>query len=215
MRWGGGARRRSGHKRALGASAAVLLVVPLLGGCARTQIVASHKFHFWVQVPPGWALFNEVQSEHAGFLVGVQPPAYLAVFSDNRQPQPTDVDTASAHPWGVVVVQTLSHSTGATLSLESLRDMLFDVDQMSQDGELVQALSPPETFTDGTIRGLEQSFSIPGAQAKTEDYVIKSFINAASTTSWTLAVGCSPSCFQSDQFQINRLMGSFTVEDKG
>jgi hypothetical protein len=207
-------RGRAFHPRARPGVAigAALAGVIVLTGCASTKVVGSAALRFSVEFPSGWKVFNKAYISQQGVLA---PPLYIAIASDSPHPRAGDLDKATPYPWAVVEVNDLSAASGAQLSLESLNDQLFNVDQMASDGESVQELVPPQMVVKGSLRGISTSFAIPTVSGAIEDYKETSWVNSATNRVWIFAVGCSPSCFQADQFAINRVMGSFNVQDRG
>ena len=197
-----------------GGMATAVLLASMLSGCASTRVVGSKSLNFFLQVPPGWATFSEAQLARQGLLIGSAPPTYIAVFSDSPHPSALQLNSASAYPWGVVEVESLPYNEALNLSLEGLNSQLFNIDQMAQQGETVQSLSPPQMISNGALRGVEASFSVP-AGIGVEDYQITSWVNSATNRLWVFAVGCSPACFQADHSTISRVMGTFTVQNRG
>lgn len=201
-------------KLGTGATAAALSMACLLSSCAGTRVVGSKALGFFLEVPPGWAVYNQAQLQRQGLLLGATAPTFIAVFSDDPHPSAQQLNSASTYPWGVVEVESLPYPEALNLSLEGLNSQLFNVDQMAQDGETVQSLSPPQMVSNGVLRGVKASFSVPTG-SKQEDYQITSWVNSATSRLWIFAVGCSPECFQADHSTIDRVMGTFTVQNRG
>ena len=102
------------------------------------------------------------------------------------------------------------------MSLNGLRDVLFNVDTLQTEGANVQSLTSPSLLVKGGLHGTLVAYEIQGSQASSAlAYEQETWVNSATNKVWVLMAGCSPSCFQSQQPVISRIMQSFLVTDRG
>ncbi len=120
---------------------------------------------------------------------------------------------AATHPWGLAEVDGISQSDQLNFSLDSLLNAVLPVDQIQQaSGDSVAQLSPSRVITRGNLRGIEAALrlSVTGQAPLSVEQI--SLVNAPTTKTWVLLMGCSPACFAQQSGQIDRVVNSWIVK---
>ena len=88
------------------------------------------------------------------------------------------VDTQSGpYPWAMAQVVALDGEDQANTSLAALADENYPIDQLNQDGDRVQQLSPTRLLVDGALRGSRVAYQIASQQTGAISFEQVAFLN--------------------------------------
>ncbi len=218
-----------GHGRGRVAAAMVgfgVLVTGLLSGCATSvTYVGSSTQDMYFTIPNTWEVFNQTTLQENGWidpaasnqaaLAGQSHPVYETVAGANPKVA-RSVDTQSGpYPWAMAQVVALDGEDQANTSLAALADENYPVDQLNQDGDRVQQLSPTRLLVDGALRGSRVAYQITSQQTGAISFEQVAFLNSATDKVWLLDVGCSPACFRDHRAVLDSIVSSFIVTGQG
>jgi hypothetical protein len=205
-------KRNTARGRATTVAAAVLACVTALAlsACSPNYTyLTSSKSQSYLAVPHSWKVFDQSSIMASTGSSGTGSFAYLAFFDDNTRPSLKDSLAATPKPWGVIRIRELSASEQNTYSFDSLGNELIQLDQMTQSGQ-AQIVGNTTVLTHGGYRGIRQEVAISvGGKTLLADE--EGYVNSGTTEAWALLVGCSATCFNQNQGEINRLVQSWTV----
>ena len=174
-----------GHGRGRIAAAMVgfgVLLTGLLSGCTTSvTYVGSSTQDMYFKIPNTWKVFNQSTLQENGWidpaasnqaaLAGQSHPVYETVAGANPKVA-RSVDTQSGpYPWAMAQVVALDGEDQANTSLAALADENYPIDQLNQDGDRVQQLSP--TKVPGGRRIAGQSGRLPDRQPADRRYLIR------------------------------------------
>jgi hypothetical protein len=218
-----------GHGRGRIAAAMVgfgVLLTGLLSGCTTSvTYVGSSTQDMYFKIPNTWKVFNQSTLQENGWidpaasnqaaLAGQSHPVYETVAGANPKVA-RSVDTQSGpYPWAMAQVVALDGADQANTSLAALADENYPIDQLNQDGDRVQQLSPTRFLVDGALRGSRVAYQIASQQTGAISFEQVAFLNSATDKVWLLDVGCSPACFRDHRTMLDRIVSSFIVTGQG
>jgi hypothetical protein len=197
---------------------AALALGAALTACSDGHVVSSQSQQLYVKVPSSWTVFSEhdLSKDGAFRSLFTSAPIFAAIAFGTKHARPGDAFTPTRYPWAIVVVRPLSGAEQSQMSLNGLRDVLFNVDTLQTEGANVNSLTSPSLLVNGSLHGTLVAYEIQGSQASSAlAYEQETWVNSATNKVWVLMAGCSPSCFQSQQPVISRIVQSFLVTDRG
>ncbi len=187
----------------------------LLAGCSTSATyVGSASQEMFYKLPNGWKVYNEATLIRRG---DIKSPGPLFESIDTADPtiDPATLPVPSSKPWAVAMVRTLSPTEQQQLSLQSLDDLLIPVDQLNQELQgSVTEIAQPQLLVHGALHGTRVAFQVPTPNGDVS-FVQSALVNSPTTEVWALLVGCSSACFNANQSEINNIMNSWTVMNKG
>jgi hypothetical protein len=203
-------------------SAAVWLLVaaPLvLAACAGSgyHYVKSTEDKTYFKVPDSWKLYDE--ESVLGALKGVLSKDEIAVRRDttwttvfDANPYPSLNHVASNRPnfpVGRAIVQPLSPEDSDGASLQSLRNIFFDVDQgVDSGGATVKLYEPVELA--GGFHGSHLIARLDGKASSVTLNQIAVFDQATSKV-YAINIYCTTECYDKYESKINTVIDSWTV----
>jgi hypothetical protein len=206
-----------GRPRLFGVVAALVLGT-VLTACSDGHVVASDSQQLYLKVPSSWTVFDEhALAEDGAFgSLFTSTPIFATIAFADRHAHPGDAFTPTSYPWAIVVVRPLTGDEQSGMSLNGLRDVLFNVDTLQTEGANVQSLATPALMVNGALHGTLVAYEVQGSDASSAlAYEQETWVNSATDKVWVLMAGCAPSCFQAQQSVIGRIMRSFLVIDRG
>ncbi|HXR21374.1 MAG TPA: hypothetical protein VN786_02355 [Acidimicrobiales bacterium] len=217
-----------GHGRGRIAAAMVafgVLVTGLSGCTTSVTYVGSSTQDMYFKIPNTWEVFNQSTLQENGWidpaassqaaLAGQSHPVYETVAGANPKVA-RSVDTQSGpYPWAMAQVVALDGQDQANTSLAALADENYPIDQLNQDGDRVQQLSPTRLLVDGALRGSRVAYQIVSQQTGAISFEQVAFLNSATDKVWLLDVGCSPACFRDHRAVLDSIVNSFIVTGQG
>jgi len=200
----------------------VLAVAFVGAACSSTgyHYVKNSDDRTYFKVPDAWKLFDEEQvlKAYAKDLSPRQRAAerdtsWQVVFDASPKPSLEHLgDPKAKHPNGIAVVRELSFDDADSLSLGSLRNLFYDVDNAVQNqmGEII-AYEPLEL--DGGFHGfhLVADVDIQNGGVVTLDQT--TLVDQATSKVYTLLVTCDSNCYDDNVDQIERVVDSWTVRE--
>lgn len=195
------------------------LVVGLLSGCSPSATyLGSTSQGLYLKVPTKWTVFNSATLQRLGLVnpnanalsaaEGATYPAFVTLSSANRRL--VSKNLAGPYPWAMAAAFSVGSQDQASLSLQGLEDVIFNVDQAEQAGQPVAALSPTKTIVRGALRGTQVSFELATPNGPL-DFEQVALLNSPTNKLWLLVTGCSPACFNAHRHVLDDIVRSFTV----
>jgi len=220
---------RTGMSRRWAATAALAVIVVLgLTGCGAPSwnYVTNKEERTYAKVPVAWRDVSDGISA-TGSVFGLDPStvSWVRAYDADTAPSiqhPTGV-AAPAAPTMVVIVFTMPQQTRGSISLDSLRDIVFPVSQQSRAMQAMQPASNlsdfklylDKTLTPGDgLRGVRSVFGyrISGGPPQVIDQT--AYTNDDASKVYLITVRCSLECFAANSAQIDDVASSFTVREK-
>lgn len=218
-----------GHGRGRIAAALVtfgVVLAGLLSACTTSvTYVGSSTQDLYFKVPNTWEVFSQATLKENGWvdpaasgqaaLAGQSHPVFETVAGANPKVA-SSVDTQSGpYPWAMAQVVALDGEDQANTSLAALADEDYPIEQLNQDGDRVQQLSPTRLLVDGALRGSRVAYQIYSQATGAISFEQVALLNSATDKVWLLDVGCSPTCFQAHRAMIDKIVSSFVVTGQG
>lgn len=201
------------------AAASLTALAMLLGACSDGKIVSSEAQQLYVRLPSNWTLYNAktVEGGNSFFSgMGQSPEAFFEGASASPHPNPSDLFSPSAYPWAIIAVARLTSTAQLQMSVEGLSNVLIPIDELAEQGDSFDQLSPPQSLVKGTLHGSLVSFEFgTGSPNSAFDYEQSTWVNNSTTKAWVLIVGCSPTCYEEQHAVLQRVISSFYVSDRG
>jgi hypothetical protein len=205
-------------------SAAVVLLVaaPLaLAACAGTgyNYVKSSEDKTYFKVPDSWKLYDE--ESVLGALKGAlskdeitqrRDTSWTTVFDADPDPSLNHVvSKRPSYPIGRAIVQPLSPDASDGASLQSLRNIFFDIDQNLDSGAATVKLYEPVELSGG-FHGSHLVANMTGKSGTVTFNQIAVFDQATSKV-YAISIYCSTACYDKYESKINTIIDSWTVRD--
>ena len=205
-------------------SAAVVLLVaaPLaLAACAGTgyNYVKSSEDKTYFKVPDSWKLYDE--ESVLGALKGAlskdeitqrRDTSWTTVFDADPDPSLNHVvSKRPSYPIGRAIVQPLSPDASDGASLQSLRNIFFDIDQNLDSGAATVKLYEPVELSGG-FHGSHLVANMTGKSGTVTFNQIAVFDQATSKV-YAISIYCTTECYDKYESKINTIIDSWTVRD--
>lgn len=121
-------------------------------------------------------------------------------------------DASSPHPTGFAWVRTLAPEEREVVSLSAMKNIIVDVDEGLESGEVV-LLDASDLELEG-LRGRRLEFTV-----RLEDgglYAISQTVLVDSGTSsvYVFAIGCEARCYAENEDLIQEIVSSWTVKER-
>jgi hypothetical protein len=202
--------------------AAVLLVVaaPLvLAACASSgyHYVKSTQDKTYFKVPDSWKLYDQESVLNA--LKGAlskdeiaqrRATSWTTVFDANPDPSLNHVaSNRPNYPVGRAIVQPLSSSASDGASLQSLRNIFFDVDTGIDSGAATVKLYAPVELAGG-FHGSHLVANMTGKSGAITFNQIAVFDQGTSKV-YAISIYCTTACYDKYESKINTVIDSWTV----
>jgi hypothetical protein len=203
-----------------------VVLAGLLSACTTSvTYVGSSTQDLYFKIPNTWEVFSQATLQENGWidpaassqaaLAGQSHPVFETVAGASSKVA-SSVDTQSGpYPWAMAQVVALDGEDQANSTLAALADEDYPIDQLNQDGDRVQQLSPTRLLVDGALRGSRVAYQIDSQQTGAISFEQVAFLNSATDKVWLLDVGCSPTCFQAHRAVLDRIVSSFIVTGQG
>jgi hypothetical protein len=213
-------RGRSGWAR--GAVAALALAAPVgLAACAGTgyQYVKSSENHTYFKVPDNWKLYDEDAVLNAlkstlssDEIDQARQTSWTTIFDASPQPSLQHVANSGApYPVGRAIVQTLSPDSADSVSLQSLRNLFFDVDTALNNGTAHVTSYDLVEFGSG-FHGSHLVARIDTKQGSVSFNQV-AVIDQSSSKVYAISISCSTGCYDKYESKIDNVIDSWTVKD--
>ncbi len=222
-------RRPQGSPRSIGrlrrtrpvVACTLLTGALLLSACAGSgyHYVKSSEDRTFFKVPDDWELYdNDTLLDAAKSdlsedeLDEVRATQWAAVFDGHPTPALAHLaNKAPIHPVGRAVVQDLSPESADGISLMTLRNVFYDIDDKLEK-DTGQVISYDQVERDGGFHGSHLVAELSTAKG---DLVVNqiALLDQATTKVYALAVACSVKCYDENKSKIEQIMDSWTVEE--
>ncbi len=206
-------------------SAAMLLLVaaPLvLAACAGTgyHYVKSSEDKTYFKVPENWHLYDE--ESVLGALEGDlskdeiearRDTTWMSVFDADPDPSLDHVASRQPnYPVGRAIVQPLSPEASDSASLQSLRNLFFEVDSALEAGSATVKTYEPVQL-DGGFHGSHLVANLSNKKATLTVNQVAVFDQATSKL-YAISIYCSTACYDKYESKIQAVIDSWTVRDE-
>jgi hypothetical protein len=189
-----------------------LTAVLVATACAPdSTYLATSSQGMYFKIPHAWHTYPQSTLKRDGLISSSLP--YLIAFDADPKPDVKHLLASSTHPWGLAEVNGITQSNQLNFSLDSLLNAVLPIDQIQQaTGDSVSALAPSRVITRGNLRGIQAALrlSVTGQAPLSVEQI--SLVNAPTTKTWVLLMGCSPACFAQQHGQIDRIVNSWIVK---
>ena len=189
-----------------------LTAVLVATACAPdSTYLATSSQGMYFKIPHAWHTYPQSTLKRDGLVSSSLP--YLIAFDADPKPDVKHLLASSTHPWGLAEVNGITQSDQLNFSLDSLLNAVLPIDQIQQaTGDSVSALAPSRVITRGNLRGIQAALrlSVTGQAPLSVEQI--SLVNAPTTKTWVLLMGCSPACFAQQHGQIDRVVNSWIVK---
>ncbi|SHE95797.1 hypothetical protein SAMN02745225_02104 [Ferrithrix thermotolerans DSM 19514] len=219
-----GMKRKRGQKMA---SVALLPFSFLLSSCLGTGYtfvdhVTSAGESTFFKIPQSWSLFHdkaiiqdELSSATPQNISQIEQTNWANIFMGKPNAKLTKaLGFESPVVVGLVRAEELSPSARDTFSLASLRTLVLQVDPLAgtpPTGLSYKVLSYNEFVRPGGFRGSQLSVDIQIGKTKST-FTQEAVVDAQTNWVYLIAMGCSVSCFKSNQPEIQSVMNSWNVK---
>jgi hypothetical protein len=193
--------------------------VLLLGACTSgfTYVKNSDSNTFF-KVPKNWTLINGQDFTPTTAPLGQQQPArgnWEVVFDANPKPIRGTLFQTPRYPQGFAIIQPLSDQERDGVSLGSLRNLVFPIDQMlTQDPQSVQILRNEDLVLSDGFRGSRIIYTVK----RTADLFTVNqtgLIDMETRSLYLFVVACEVHCYEQNQKTIDEIVKSWTVKKSG
>jgi hypothetical protein len=166
----------------------------------------------YFKIPPGWRTYSQTSLKRQGLVTSTLP--YLIAFDGDPKPDLLHLLGSSSYPWGLAEAAGISDSDRLNFSLDSLLNAVIPVDQLQQSGSggSVAEISPSRVITRGSLRGVQVALKVTLSGKAPLSFEQISLVNAATTKTWVLVLGCSAACFAQHRGAIDRVVNSWIVK---
>ncbi len=214
------------HRPLIGALAAGAILLAACGG-ASFNFTSSSDDKAFFKVPKQWREYNRLdileaagQSESAATERAIP---WLVAFDADPEPSVIHVLSLELAPeYPVVLAQTraLDFSTRDQISLGSLRNQLYPVDDLLQN-DAAEIIAYEEVVLEDGFRGIEMTYDVltQGISPVTRgNQVIRvrmmGILDAKTENLYWLAIRCRAECFVEHQGMIDQIAESWTVRER-
>jgi len=210
--------RQTSHALRLLLGAVVITL--LAAACSSTgyTYVKNSDDRTYFKVPDKWKLYEE---EELSKSLGLSPReleqyregTWQVGFDASPRPSLKHLlDPKSKHPTGIASVEELDFDATDNASIVSLRNQFLDLDSAVQagDAEIVdyEMLEP-----EGGFHGFHLVVDLVVDGGRTITFDQTSLLDQASSKVFNLIVTCGAKCYADNADQIDRVVGSWTVEE--
>jgi hypothetical protein len=199
---------------------ALLALACLPTACAGSgfHYVKNSDDHTYFKVPDSWRLYGEDAVLDANPSLSkeereaARDSGWQTAFDANPSPSLRHVGKANArYPTGGALVQHLSADDADTVSLESLRNLFFDIDG-AESGTPAAVVSYDPVNFDGGFHGSHLVARLArGKGSITVNQIV--VLDQDTSKIYALVVTCSTPCYNRQQSRIEKIVDSWTVKD--
>ena len=210
----------SGWARRLAVVLAVAAPV-CLAACAGTgyQYVKSSENNTYFKVPENWKLYDEdtvldalKSTLSSDEIDQARDTSWTTIFDASPDPSLHHVaNTGAPYPVGRAIVQTLSPDSADSVSLQSLRNLFFDVDTALDNGTAHVSSYDLVEF-DGGFHGSHLVARINTKKGSVTFNQV-AVLDQASSKVYAISISCSTGCYDKYESKIDNVIDSWTVKD--
>ena len=195
----------------------------LLASCAGTgfRYVKSSETNTYFKVPQEWRLFEEDEIfEHGGSRISPQQQEaakrgqWIVAFDADPEPSLSHLlESTATNPSGFAKVRVLSDRERETYSLSSLRNSVYPIDTLEDQGQEVEVLSSEDVVTDGGLRGIRIVYNLE----QDERFLTvnqTSLVDPSTRLLYVFAIGCEANCYVQNEEVIEEVVDSWTVKER-
>jgi hypothetical protein len=201
---------------------AVVLVAlaSLATACAGSgfHYVKNSDDHTYFKVPNSWKLYGEDAVLNAEKSLSkeerevARDSGWQTAFDASPKPSLRHVSNVDArYPTGGALVQHLSAKDADAISLESLRNLFFDIDGTA-NGKPATVISYEPVEFDGGVHGSHLVARLTKGKVSITVNQI-AVLNPETSKVYALVVKCSTACYNRQQSKIEKVVDSWTVKD--
>lgn len=209
--------------RALSRLAGVLAVGLVASACSGSaySYVKSSRANAYFKVPSSWKLFSgdEVLSQAGSdlspqALERLKRSQWIVAFDASPKPSLANVfDLQGRHPGGFARVRTIGADERDSFSIASMRNEVFPIDQLLQDGS-VEPLEEKELSLPGGYRGVRIVYNIKVQGNGFHTFHQTAVVDPSTRRLYLLVIGCNTACYLKNQSTIRTVADSWTVRKR-
>jgi hypothetical protein len=218
--------RQPRWKREITGRRGLPLVIVLAAGLALSACsgsgytyVKNSETNAFFKVPEDWTLYDE-EAVLAGQDLSpqraqVQSEALRWLMAFDAHPDPSLdhlLDVESGHPAGFVLVRALNDEERDIVSLGLLRNFIFPVDDLAEQGR-AELLEQEDLVLDGGLHGTRLLFNVqPDGDFLTVNQT--GLVDPETRLLYVFAIGCEADCYISNEDLIEEVVSSWTVRER-
>jgi hypothetical protein len=212
--------RRLGRARGA-AGALVVGAAVLLTACAGTgyHYVSNSSDHTYFKVPDNWKLYDQntvldalKKSLSKDEIQQRRDTSWTTIFDASPEPSLSHLVSGNVqYPVGQAVVEQLSQDTSDSVSLQSLRNLFYNVDDALNNGTAHVSSYNLVEFNGG----FHGSHLVARLDTKKGSITFNQIavIDQGTSKVYAISVACSSDCYDKYQSKIDNVMSSWTVRD--
>lgn len=202
-----------------GALASVLL----LAACTSSYTyIKNSSVKTYFKVPNNWQVFDENQifrSQISGLSpqgeAAAKASVWMVAFDANPKPSLSHLFSGgSPYPQGFAQVRQLSDEQKDSISLGSIRNTVFPLNQLQvEDPTSVEFLRSEDLVLDGGIHGNRITFNV---RLGDTFYTVNQtgLLNPQTSLLYLFVVGCEARCYLNHKRTIDEIVKSWTVKER-
>jgi hypothetical protein len=204
-------------------AAAALLLLFLLAACTSSYTyVKNSDVKTYFKVPNDWAIFEEddiFRSQITGLSPQGEAAAKASIWMVAFDAAPRAslnhfFSGGSPYPTGFAQVRQLGQEQRDSVSLASIRNSLFPLNQLQvQDPTSVEFLQSEDLVLDGGIHGNRIIFNVRlGDTFYTANQT--GLVNPQTSLLYLFVIGCEARCYLNHKRTIDEIVASWTVKER-
>jgi hypothetical protein len=176
----------------------------------------------YFKVPGQWTLFDEDKifaDQATDFSPEREAAAKAALWlvgfdADPRPALSHLLSSSSKYPEGLARVEEIADRARDTISLASMRNVIFPIDQLLSTGSTdLEVLSSQDIVQSGGIHGNRVIFNLRqhGVFMTMNQTAL---VDPATTRQYVFVIGCEAHCYLANREQIDAVVESWTVKER-
>jgi hypothetical protein len=222
IRWGG---RRQRAASGLGILVALAVIT---GSCSSSGFlyVSSSDRNAYFKVPAGWKYFDKremlVAAGQSLSAAANKQISWSIGFDADPHPSTQHIlklDYAPPHPVIRAEVKTMPFLVQDQMSIKGMRNLVYPVDQLTQDNFLDMLSFAPETLPGG-FHGIRMTYEVARlglGNVSIDNEVIWTtqitLVDASFTKLYNFVVRCETHCYRDNKTLIDQIVDSWTVKE--
>jgi hypothetical protein len=176
----------------------------------------------YFKVPGQWTLFDEDQifADQATDLspereAAAKAALWLVGFDADPHPALSHLlNSSSKYPVGLARVEEIADRTRDSVSLSTMRNVIFPIDQLLATGSSdLEVLSSQDIVQGGGIHGNRVIFNLR-QQGLFMTINQTALVDPATTRQYVFVIGCEAHCYLNNRQQIDSVVESWTVKER-
>jgi hypothetical protein len=201
-----------------------LALLTLLAACNGPSVtyvtsgdVPRSEARAFLKLPDEWTLYEEDDLLVAGDdlteeqRASLEANQWLVIFDAAPDPTPDHLSPFSEFPTGFALVRALNPLQEGDYSVDSLRNEVFPLDELEGDDDF-ELHSEERLDLPREMEGFRLTFSL-GQGERVSKVQQVSALDPAADVIYVLVISCEATCYEKEENVIDRIVGSWTVEE--